>query len=39
MYGIKVNKEIDLHHNVGIACVGFALNLGLAMLITEFFAR
>ena len=39
LFGVDINREIDQHHNVGIACVGFALNVGLATLVAGFFAR
>lgn len=39
MFGVDVNREIDQHHNVGIACIGFVLNLGLAMLVAGFFVQ
>ncbi len=39
LLGVDINKEIDQHHNMGIACIGLVLNLGFAILITEFFSR
>ena len=39
LFGVDINREIDQHHNIGIACVGVALNMGLAMLVAGFFLR
>jgi uncharacterized membrane protein YjfL (UPF0719 family) len=36
--GVKWKKEVDLHHNVGIASIEFVLSVGLALLITELFS-
>lgn len=39
LFGVDVNKEIDLHQNIGIAGVGFVLNIGFALIVVEILSR
>lgn len=39
LFGVNINKEIDMHQNVGVACVGFVLNIGFALLTVALFAQ
>jgi uncharacterized membrane protein YjfL (UPF0719 family) len=32
--GVDLVREVDLQHNVGVACIEFSLSLGLALIIT-----
>jgi uncharacterized membrane protein YjfL (UPF0719 family) len=37
--GIDLVREVDLQHNVGVACIEFSLSLGLALIISGLLSR
>ena len=38
LYGMNFRQEVDQQHNVGVACLGFTLSLGIALIVNGVFA-